>query len=307
MRLCVGIATSGRRDMLSALLRIMADQARAPDLLTICPAHPADVDEAVLAELPFPCEIVRPRRAGLSSQRNEILRRTAGFDVLVFFDDDFVPNRDFLRECERLFERCDGVVMATGKVLVDGVHTAGIPLEEALAAIGADLPPPEPTLEDVNNCYGCNMALRPAVALRHGVEFDENLPLYAWLEDVDFSRRMAPFGRVVKTDACRGVHMATKRGKVSGLRLGYSQVANPIYLWRKRTMTLPHALKQIGRNFAANLAKAAAPEPWVDRRGRLAGNLHAVCDAIGGKLHPTNIDRSERAPPHRSRRAQTDV
>ena len=83
---------------------------------------------------------------------------------------------------------------------------------------------------------GCNMAFRLPTARAAGVEFDEALPLYGWLEDVDFSRRMAPYGKIISWPNCRGVHMAVKRGRTSGVKLGYSQVMNPFYLWRKRTM-----------------------------------------------------------------------
>ena len=40
-------------------------------------------------------------------------------------------------------------------------------------------------------------------------------------------------GKVVKIDAAFGVHLGTKLGRNSGLRLGYSQIANPLYLARK--------------------------------------------------------------------------
>jgi GT2 family glycosyltransferase len=66
------------------------------------------------------------------------------------------------------------------------------------------------------------------------VMFDERLPLYGWQEDVDLSRRLAAFGTVVKVPAARGVHLSVKLGRNSGVRLGYSQIANPLYLSFKR-------------------------------------------------------------------------
>ena len=77
------------------------------------------------------------------------------------------------------------------------------------------------------------MIVRTAPVLAHGLRFDENLPLYGWLEDIDFARSIAPYGRVVKSMLLRGVHLGVKRGRTSGVKLGYSQIANPLYMLEK--------------------------------------------------------------------------
>lgn len=292
MNLTVAIATSGRREVLKSVLAALARQTRSPDMVVVCPASPGDLDEAHLRAQGFPASVVRPHQAGLPAQRNAILRSAAASDVLLFLDDDFLPRADYLAECEAVFSRDRGVVMLTGQVIADGAQGAGIALEEAQRLLAADAAETGSGLEPVYNAYGCNMALRLEVARANAVEFDERLPLYGWLEDVDFSRRMAPYGSIVKASACRGVHMGTKKGRTSGRRLGYSQIANPLYLWRrKKTLTLPRALAQMSRNVLANLGKALRPEPWVDRRGRLAGNVLAVGHALTGRLDPQNISR----------------
>ena len=79
------------------------------------------------------------------------------------------------------------------------------------------------------------MIVRTAPVLAHGLRFDDNLPLYGWLEDIDFARSIAPYGRVVKSMLLRGVHLGVKRGRTSGVKLGYSQIANPLYMLRKGT------------------------------------------------------------------------
>jgi hypothetical protein len=45
----------------------------------------------------------------------------------------------------------------------------------------------------------------------------------------------------------------------------------------------------VARNLAANAVRSFAPEPYVDRRGRLLGNLIALRELISGKAHPTRI------------------
>ena len=143
----------------------------------------------------------------------------------------------------------------------------------------------------MHNGYGCNMAVRRDVIIRNDVLFDETLPLYGWWEDVDFSRRVAPFGRILHANRLRGVHMGSKSGRTPGKRLGYAQVINIVYMMRKGSVTLPVGAARIARNIAANLFRQVSPEPWVDRRGRLRGNLMALGDSLLGDVDPQRILR----------------
>jgi GT2 family glycosyltransferase len=122
------------------------------------------------------------------------------------------------------------------------------------------------------------------------MEFDERLPLYAWLEDADFGARLRHRGRMGRVDALWGVHLGDKNGRERGRRLGYSQIANPIYLSRKGSLSWRFTLPLMARNLLANVARAARPEPHVDRVGRLAGNLVALWETLLGIAAP------ERAP-----------
>jgi hypothetical protein len=87
--------------------------------------------------------------------------------------------------------------------------------------------------------------------------------------------------------------MGAKNGRVSGQRLGYSQIANPLYMLRKGTMTLVKVADHILCNMASNFGRAAWPEPFVDRRGRVRGNLLAIWDVLRGRLEP---ERAEALP-----------
>ena len=58
---------------------------------------------------------------------------------------------------------------------------------------------------------------------------------------------------------------------------------------RKGSMTFNYACPQVLRNLAKNLVRAAWPEPWVDRRGRLKGNLLGLRDLLSNRLDPMNI------------------
>ena len=133
------------------------------------------------------------------------------------------------------------------------------------------------------------MCVRLATIRKHGLRFDETLPLYGWYEDWDFSRQLAFFGSVVHISNACGVHLSTKVGRIPGVRLGYSQVANPIYLARKGTFRWSHVFRFIVGPCLKNLVRSLRPEAYVDRLGRFYGNLAAFRDLCAGRLSPEQI------------------
>jgi len=288
MKIAIAIATAGRREGLSETIGYLRRQTRPADAFYVCPASDADLDISCLDGFPSPTHVVKGPR-GLPAQRNAILRQMGNEDIVIFFDDDFLPEPTFMAELERLYANHPDVLVATGHVVADGIKGHGISLEDALATIAALPPLPESELRPSYSAYGCNMAVRIDVARQAGIEFDETLPLYGWWEDVDFSRRLAPLGRIVTCNRMRGVHQGSKKGRTPGKRVGYSQVANILYMKRKGSIAATMAFRQIFRNMAANLAGSLLPEPWIDRRGRLAGNLIAVGDVIKGRIDPQRI------------------
>jgi len=290
MNILVGIATAGRREQLTLTLKQLAMQERLPERVIVCPAALEDCDDQACAGLPFPVTVVHGPR-GLTAQRNCIFDACGDADVIVFFDDDFYPHPTYLAEIESLMAAQPDIVIATGRVLADGILGPGIEHDKGVRLLEAEgeMPTPEAAIHETHNAYGCNMIVRVAPARQHDVRFDENLPLYGWLEDVDFSRQMAPYGRIVGSSRLAGVHLGTKRGRTSGVKFGYSQIANPLYMARKGTLSPWRALRQMGRNMARNITRCLFPEPWVDRRGRLKGNMLALRDLVVGRMDPRNV------------------
>lgn len=290
LKLAIGIATAGRREQMPLTLAQIARQHTLPERIVICPAGLADYDTATTPPVGCAIEVLYGPR-GLTAQRNRILEACPDIDVLVFLDDDYYPAPDYLQQIDALFSAHPDIVVATNHPLRDGATGPGIGHDEALAILAAQSSSAQqtPHIKTTYGGYGCNMAVRVAPALEHGVRFDVNLPLYAWLEDIDFSRRMAAHGRIANCSSLVGVHLAVKRGRTSGLRFGYSQIANPLYLLRKGSMSARYSLRHIARNVAKNLLRSPRPEPWVDRRGRLKGNLIALGDLVLGRLDPRRI------------------
>ena len=288
LTLAIAIATTGRPAVLTETLREVAAQTRRPDVVAICPAEDRDVDIDALATLGLPITYSRGDR-GASAQRNALLRDMPAVDIVLFLDDDFFLAPDYLAQVARLFAEHPDVMLATGALIADGANGPGFSPEDARAMIVASQRPVAEHLEPIFCGYGCNMAVRWSAIAADKLWFDENLPLYSWAEDVEYSRQVAPYGRLVKSNVLRGVHLATKRGRTSGLRFGYSQVANQVYLRRKGVITTKLAIQYGGRNVLANLRGLIRSEAYIDRRGRLLGNIYGLIDLMRGKSSPLRI------------------
>ncbi len=289
MKIAIGIATAGRSEILSETLKELAKQTRLPDLVVVCPADNDDVRYSEISQLPFNIKIVSGKK-GSSSQRNAIIRFLTGYDVAVFFDDDFFPLQNYIANVEILLSRHPEVVVATGKLIADGAQGPGINPDCARTKLSKYIQRTNAaSLQKYYGAYGCNMVVRLEPVREREVVFDESLPLYAWQEDIDFSRQLAPFGEIVCSDLLCGVHLGTKKGRTSGVRFGYSQIANPVYLIRKGTMSFRFGARTMSRNIIANFVRLFKPEPYIDRKGRCRGNILAFVDLLSGRLHPSRI------------------
>jgi hypothetical protein len=287
--LAVIIATRGRPALVAEVIGALDGQSRRPDHIFVVGAG---ADDIALLPPDRPDLTAVVGRTGLTLQRNDGLRLAgAAFGALAFFDDDFWPSRFWLENALALFDGDPSVAGLTGRVLVDGIGGPGVALDEARELVAA---------RDQNPCgganfdesfgpYGCNMVFRAAAMA--GMAFDENLPLYGWLEDADFGARLRRRGRMGRADTLWGVHLGARTGRENGRRLGYSQIANAVYLARKGSLSWRFTGKRALGNFAANLLRSAAPEPHVDRRGRLFGNLLALGDVSRGRVTPERAAR----------------
>jgi GT2 family glycosyltransferase len=283
MRIGLIIASYGRPELLQQHLSSVARQVRPPDEIVLSLVCDGDRPPGVLPDLNI--RVVYASQ-GSCAQRNKGLEFFRDrVDVVLFVDDDFWMAPIYVQELERIFSTNDDVVAATGLVLADGATGPGISIAEAEKCIDEYMSRRKPEIiKDVPDTYGCNMAFR---ASKIGdLRFDERLPLYGWQEDVDFSAQLRSRGRIIWANALWGVHLGTKKGKISGRRFGYSQVINPLYILRKGNMSLRRAALLIGKNMVANATKSLFPEPYIDRLGRLKGNVIGLRHALLGKLDP---------------------
>ncbi|KAF0676938.1 glycosyltransferase family 2 protein [Profundibacterium mesophilum] len=289
-RVIVAIPSVGRAPILRRTVAALAEQTRRPDAVWIAVPDPEDAVGLDPAACPFDLAIMQSPR-GLTAQRNTMIDAAAPGDLLLMLDDDFLLAPDFLQVMENIFDARPETVMLTGHVLADGIIGPGFEHDEGREKLRSGLAaaPAGHALTAVHTGYGCNMAFRAGVALSHDIRFDEALPLYGWLEDVDFSARLAPHGEILRAEALRGVHLGTKTGRTPGVYLGYSQMVNPVYMVRKGTLRTRLAAVMMARNMASNTLRGAANRGWADYRGRLRGNLLAWADILRGRDRPDRI------------------
>jgi hypothetical protein len=297
------VATKGRAREVYELLDWLSEQTLQPRSVVIVGVESADV--AGVETHPYAIggklHVLRTQTAGLCIQRN------AGLDYLLapdrqagqvdgffvtFFDDDFRPARDWLQHCRDTFLARPDVAALTGRVLADGARGASLSSAEARGYIEGRIAPSKHWASgererDTGSMYGCNMAFRASV-VRY-CRFEENLPLYGWQEDQDYTAQARALGRTVYVPACKGVHLGCKSGRVSGMRFGYSQIANPLYLWRKGTMPAGKGARFVLRHLLANSARSLRRNTLVDYPGRLKGNLLAIVDILRGSCHPGRV------------------
>ena len=283
-RIAVGIATRGRPGFLRLVVERLRRQTLRPATLLVAYVEAADVEglsEALDLAL-IACE------AGLTRQRNAILDHLpAGVEFVAFFDDDFLPHPQWLARMAAAFDADPGIVCVTGNVVANGVSCGEIAPEAALALLAEADPAVCEGVEDGVSPYGCNMAFRCAGL--GGERFDEQLPLYAWLEDRDFAARVAlGGGRQVRVGAALGVHLGVGAGRMSDRRLGYAQIANPLHLLRRGTMRPRDFALRVATDLASNLCKSPRSRA---RRRRLAGNGVAVAEALLGRCAPERAAR----------------
>jgi len=285
MHIAVIIASVGRPAILARTVDRLADQTRPADRVIVSVTKHEDA--AGIAGTRCPAEVLISS-IGSCAQRNAGLDRVKeSADVVVFFDDDFVPAHDYLEQVEALIGADSAVAGLTGDLVADGIHGGPIDFDEAAHRLDVLNQRPTGHLRQRMALYGCNMA----VSLRHVGDrrFDENLPLYGWQEDIDFTYPLSRHAQLLSGPQLTGIHLGARGGRQAGKRLGYSQVANIVYLTRKGTMQPGLGRRLMWHNVMANALRSVWPEAGIDRRGRLLGNMLAFGDVLRGRVDPRRI------------------
>jgi Glycosyl transferase family 2 len=173
----VVIATKDRPDLLRRCLRAVLDQQSDADFEVIvindagCPVDAiVDTDERI--------SLIQGAGRGPAAARNLGIARAAG-EVVVFTDDDTIPQPGWLQTAIRTLNRVPDAVGVAGRVTS--------PPFDILYEVGIDS-------DGLGNFLTCNVAYRRAALERIG-GFDAGFP-YPHAEDRDLGYRMQTIGEV---------------------------------------------------------------------------------------------------------------
>jgi len=243
-------------------LESLRTQASPPDELIVVDGSETPDEprlKPVLDSLPWRVVYVRTERQGITVQRNIGLgARLPSAELIGFFDDDVVLEADYLRMIVDAFQqdKAKRIGGMNGFPLVDGNRrNSRNPVYELI---------------DVPDLYGCNMVYR-AEAIGN-LRFDENLALYGWMEDWDFSKRVARNRRLVCCNQAYFYHLQSPKARVNGRKFGYMQIANRNYLYKKHSVFDRREYVFYAGVLLKNLARSYRKT----YRERCLGNLRAL-------------------------------
>jgi GT2 family glycosyltransferase len=214
-------------------------------------------------------------------------------NLVCFLDDDVELNRHYFEYIQDEISTNSEVAGATGTIIADGCNNKPVSREEAQRLVADYIPQSldggDPV--EITQAYGCNMCVRRK--LLDFVQFDERLALYGWLEDADFCHQCRKEGKVIRSKRAALVHLGILSGRVSGLRFGFSQIMNPLYLAKKGSVpSVYHVVKNHwAKAVISNIVYSIFGDPYVDRCGRLRGNLIAFRMIVAGEVEPEYVQQ----------------
>jgi len=258
MKISAIICTKDRKEDLFRVIESVMEQSRRPDELIIVDAGSSQDLKNVLAES-FPKLSIKYFHvgSGLTRQRNFGIGKSSG-NMIVFFDDDVILDRNYLFYTEEVFARDLGNKTggAMGKITNINNDSLKFKLMQLYSKIffltsegrgklkPSGLPSHPFTLDceepmEVEVLSGAQMAYRREV-FEHE-KFDETLSAYCYLEDVDFSYRIFKRGyKLIYQPKALIKHMASPTSRLPKKEKSRMFVVNHFYLFKKNCNPVFH-------------------------------------------------------------------
>ena len=140
LRLSVVIVTFNRAEMLMGALESLTGQLRVPDEVVVVDNNSSDNTKEVVEGFVGKLNIkyILERIQGTSMARNTGVNNSSG-DIIVFFDDDCVANKEWLHYLELPFLRDASIGMVGGEILacrVKGTLIEDYCIADAMLRVG---------------------------------------------------------------------------------------------------------------------------------------------------------------------------
>lgn len=303
----VVLCTYKRAKSVERFLASLARQTLKPDALLIVDASPDGETEEVLAGSQDARAVpsvsywrVRGGLAGLTRQRNFGLRFVE-HDLVAFFDDDVVLAPACLERMERAMRERPDAVGVGASVSNESRRPSALWRFRRALRIVPDLTPgrytrtgmsiPWSFLEPRAGCVegdwlpGCGMMWRSSPA--RSVGFFSEFAGYAQGEDLDFSLRMRPHGKLLLACDARLQHLHDASGRPDGYRIGYMAIANRWQIHRRglADRTPRDAARFVyawGLDTLLMARHLLVPARWKRVASEMAGRTAAVRDIARG-------------------------
>jgi GT2 family glycosyltransferase len=284
------VCTKDRTNDLSRLIYSLSKQTLLPDELIIIDASKNDNTHKMLKNnqyRKFFDIVYKKSEANLTKQRNIGVNLVCG-KYLFFFDDDIVLERNFVETVYNTFEKFEGSRIAgiTGKIinikssakswdqlfkklfLLSDIGKGSVKLS-GLPSIRIDN-----KLSLVESMPGGCSAYKENVF--RDFKFDENLSGYAYLEDVDFSYRVAQKYKLLYQPEAKLSHFPTTYLLADKRDLKKQFIQNQTYLFKKN---MPKDIKHYSGFYTSLIGNLLY-------NGIIERDLKACLGIIEGLLNP---------------------
>jgi GT2 family glycosyltransferase len=249
MKVSVVVCTLDREKALRDCINSLKNQSRKPDEIVIVSNKRLSIPGT---------RVIIQKRGGLANARNLSLKEVKG-DIVVFFDDDTIMDKNYIKNILEIYDRYDNVGGVTGKIenIVEDnikkgvlgkimrvyarifcfsgffVTTSGVGKVLSTGFTCANFEYVDEIME-VQCLSGCNMSY-PKRILEDIGKFDEDLIGNNYYEDVDYSYRVYKKGyKLYATPNARLKHLVTLTSRESLSKLKYFQLLNQKIFFRKR-------------------------------------------------------------------------
>lgn len=248
MKAAAIICTYNRFNDLNNLIESLEAQSYSFNELTIVDASDEVCSQEIVQNIKQNKNIKYVKsKKGLPLQRNIGIEETKENDIICFFDDDVILDKEYLKTIvdyfylsktknllglsgntinekpRNIFDRfIRNIFLITdntcGKILISG-------------DVGHIFQPTKNFFVSVLS--GCNMCFRNTVFTNYQLRFDEKLSDYAYMEDQDFSIRVGRLGKLVQLKGAKLTHNVSPVSRMKQKQLNEMYVINSYYLLKK--------------------------------------------------------------------------
>jgi GT2 family glycosyltransferase len=248
MKISLVMCTRNRSAILLRFSISLSNQLRQVDEYIIIDSSDISIDNTddfVKIKLLFPNLIYKHTSPGLTYQRNQGVTMVTG-DVVFFFDDDIVLEKEYIKNIISIFERNSQYAGGMGQIPVNPTSYKGkikneinkffmLPNKKSdgkfYASGFAKMPHGGQKFLEVEVLSGGIAAYKTDILRKY--KFDEYFSGYGFMEDAEYSRRISKKHKLFYNPQAICYHQHASGGRGDSYQLGMMVMKNYIYINKK--------------------------------------------------------------------------